>query len=234
MVTLDARGKLFVTLSGLFVTSLVVGDLIGGKLMGVPLFGDVHRLSVGFLPFPITFLLTDLLNEFYGKRAARVVTWVGFGMAAFTLVVITAAVAVPWHPDTLAPGWGGLTPGPFEAVFASGRRILLASMAAYVVAQLVDIATFHRIKLLTGPRLLWLRATGSTVVSQFIDTCIIQSLVWGEDLSVAGLVNLIVTSYLGKLLIALGLTPLIYAGHALVERVLGIPPVRPGDEGPPA
>ncbi len=112
--TLDTRAKLFLTLTSVFITALVVGDLIGGKLMGVPLFGEMRYLSVGFIPFPITFLLTDLINEFYGKRAARVVTWVGFGMAVFTLLVLTVAVAAPWHPDTLQPGWSGLTPSTFD------------------------------------------------------------------------------------------------------------------------
>lgn len=221
---LDTRGKLFLALSALFITSLVVGDLIGGKLTGVPLFGSVHFLSVGFIPFPITFLLTDLLNEFYGKQAARTVTWVGFGMAVFTLVVVTVAVAVPWHPETLTAEWSGLTPAPYEAVFASGRRILIASMTAYVVAQLIDIAVFHKLKSLTGGKLLWLRATGSTVISQLLDTVVIQSLVWSDNLDVPKLVNLILASWLGKVLIALLLTPLIYAGHAFVERVLGIEP----------
>lgn len=228
--TLDTRAKLFLSLTAVFVTSLVVGDLIGGKLMGVPLFGQVHYLSVGFIPFPITFLLTDLLNEFYGKRAARTVTWVGFGMAVFTLVVVTVAVAMPWHPDTLQPGWTGLTPSTFDAVFASGRRILIASMTAYVVAQLIDIAVFHRLKSLTKGKLLWVRATGSTVISQLIDTIVIQSLVWSGNLDVPRLTNLIITSWVGKVFIAVLLTPLIYAGHALVQRVLGLTPLPPGAE----
>ncbi len=226
-MTLDTRGKLFLALSALFVTSLVVGDIIGGKLMGVPLFGATHFLSVGFIPFPITFLLTDLLNEFYGKQAARTVTWVGFGMAVFTLVVLTVAVAVPWHPETLTPEWKGLTPAPYDAVFASGRQILVASMTAYVVAQLIDIAVFTRIKALTRGRFLWLRATGSTVISQLVDTVIIQSLVWSGNLSIPKLTNLVIASWVGKVLIALLLTPLIYAGHAIVERVLKIEPVKP-------
>jgi queuosine precursor transporter len=226
-VPLDTRAKLFLTLTALFVTALVVGDLIGGKLMGVPLFGEVRFLSVGFIPFPITFLLTDLLNEFYGKRAARTVTWVGFGMAVFTLLVLTVAVAAPWHPETLKPGWTGLTPGIFDAVFASGRRILIASMTAYVVAQLIDIAVFHRLKSLTGGKFFWVRATGSTIASQLFDTIIIQSLVWSGSLDLDKLTNLIITSWVGKVLIALLLTPLIYAGHALVERVLGVPPLPP-------
>lgn len=224
---LDTRAKLFLSLSALFCTALVVGDIIGGKLTGVPLFGSVHFLSVGFIPFPITFLLTDLLNEFYGKQAARTVTWVGFGMAVFTLVILTVAVAVPWHPETLKPEWTGLTPTPYDAVFASGRRILIASMTAYVVAQLIDIAVFHKLKSLTGGKLLWLRATGSTVVSQLIDTIVIQSLVWSGNLDVPKLINLVLTSWLGKILIALLLTPLIYAGHAFVERVLKIEPQKP-------
>lgn len=228
--TLDTRAKLFLSLTAVFVTSLVVGDLIGGKLMGVPLFGQVHYLSVGFIPFPITFLLTDLLNEFYGKRAARTVTWVGFGMAVFTLVVVTVAVAMPWHPDTLQPEWTGLTPSTFDAVFASGRRILIASMTAYVVAQLIDIAVFHRLKSLTRGKLLWVRATGSTVISQLIDTIVIQSMVWSGNLEVPRLTNLIITSWVGKVFIAVLLTPLIYAGHALVQRVLGLTPLPPDAE----
>lgn len=222
---LDTRGRLFLTLAALFVTSLVVGDLIGGKLMAVPFFGTTQLLSVGFIPFPITFLLTDLLNEFYGKQAARTVTLVGLGMAVFTLVVITIAVAVPFHPVALAPEWKGVTPAAFDAVFASGTRILIASMVAYLFAQLLDIAIFHRLKRLTSGRMLWLRATGSTVVSQLLDTVVIQALVWSDNLDVPKLVGLIVASWLGKLLIAVLLTPLIYAGHALVERVLGIAPM---------
>jgi uncharacterized integral membrane protein (TIGR00697 family) len=221
---LDTRGKLFVFLAALFVTSLVVGDLIGGKLMGVPFFGTTQILSAGFLPFPITFLLTDLLNEFYGKSAARTVTFVGLAMAVFTLVVLMLAVAAPWHPVTQGETWGGLTPKTYDAVFASGQRILVASMVAYVFAQLLDIAVFHRLKKLTNGRFLWLRATGSTVISQLLDTIVIQYLVWNESLDVAKLSSLIIGSWLGKLIIAVALTPLIYAGHALLIRVLKIEP----------
>ncbi|PZR04218.1 MAG: preQ0 transporter [Archangium gephyra] len=227
---LDTRGKLFLTLAALFTTSLVVGDIIGGKLMGVPFFGSVQLLSVGFIPFPITFLLTDLLNEFYGKAAARTVTLVGLGMALFTLLLLTLAVAAPWHPVTQATDWKGLTPGPYDAVFASGTRILVASMVAYLFAQLLDIAIFHRLKTLTAGRMLWLRATGSTVVSQLLDTVVIQSLVWNDTLDVTKLSGLIIASWLGKLIIAVLLTPMIYAGHAVVERLLGIAPL-PHDAG---
>ena len=109
-------------------------------------------------------------------------------------------------------------------MFASGQRILLASMVAYVFAQLLDIAVFHQLKRATKGRFLWLRATGSTVISQLLDTILIQWLVWNESLDVAKLTSLIIGSWLGKLIIAIALTPLIYAGHALLIRVLKIEP----------
>lgn len=228
---LDTRGKLFLTLAALFVSALLVGDLIGGKLFEASLFGFTVRYSVGIIPFPITFLLTDLLNEFYGKRAARVVTWVGFAMALFTFGVITLAVALPWDPVTQEPGWGGITQPAFDNVFAGGQRILAASMVAYLAAQFVDIAVFAKVKAMTGGRLLWLRATGSTLVSQLIDTALIQTLAWVGVLPMEKVMSLIVASYLTKLVVAVGLTPVIYAGHAVVERWLKIPPARIGEDG---
>ena len=114
---------------------------------------------------------------------------------------------------------------------SGSRRILFASMCAYVIAQLTDIALFHAIKRRSKNRLLWLRATGSTVVSQLIDTIVIQTIAWWGLLPFERIANIAVTSYAVKLLVAIGLTPLIYAGHALVERRLGLSPVRIDDEG---
>jgi uncharacterized integral membrane protein (TIGR00697 family) len=221
LTRLDTRSKLLLSLAGLFVTSLVVGDLIGVKLFVV----GGTTFSAGFIPFPITFLLTDLLNEFYGKKVARAVTWVGFSMAVFTLIILTIAVSLPPSPITEAADWTGVRQPDFEKVFGGSRRILVASMVAYLFAQFTDIWVFNRLKAVTHGRLLWLRATGSTVFSQLIDTVVIQTLAWQDALDVRVLVGLIVSSYLGKLVIAVGLTPLVYLGHGVVTRWLGIPPV---------
>src|SRR5688572_28142783 len=145
-VTLDARLKLFVFLAGLFVTSLIVGDLIGGKLYQAEIGGLALTISVGMIPFPIVFLLTDLINEFYGKRAARFVTFVGFSMAVFTIVILATADAVPFAGFTEAADWTGVNASSFERIFASSQRILLASTLAYLSAQLVDITIFHFLK----------------------------------------------------------------------------------------
>jgi len=220
-VRLDARQKLFAVLVALFVTSLLVGDLIGGKLydLGVDIAGLPLGISVGMIPFPIVFLLTDLINEFYGKKAARFVTLVGFGMAWFTIVVLQLAVMVPWPASPFHTS--------FDMIFASSQKILFASTVAYLTAQFIDIAIFHFVKRKLGDRMLWLRATGSTVVSQLIDTVVIGFIVWWSSKSIAAIVGIILTSYATKVVVAIAATPLIYAGHALVERGLGIVPVPP-------
>ncbi|HLU67176.1 MAG TPA: queuosine precursor transporter [Kofleriaceae bacterium] len=226
---LDARLKLFVFLAGLFVTSLIVGDLIGGKLYQKEVAGLVLTISVGMIPFPVVFLLTDLINEFYGARAARYVTLVGFAMALFTIGVLQLAAVVPWAPFAREPGYEGMTPAAFENVFSNSQWMLFASTVAYLVAQLIDIAVFHAVKRRLGGRFLWLRATGSTVISQLIDTCVILFIAFGKTLPLSQIASLIGTSYVFKVTVAVALTPLIYAGHALVERGLGLEPARPAD-----
>jgi uncharacterized integral membrane protein (TIGR00697 family) len=232
-VRLDRRAQFFVFLVAVFVTSLVVGDILGGKLTEAPLFGQMRIISVGMIPFPVTFLLTDLLNEFYGKKAARFVTIVGFFMALFTYVLILVSASLPWASLSREPSWTGMTEVAFQSVFLSSQRILLASMVAYLFGQFLDIGVFHLLKRLTHNRLLWLRATGSTLVSQLVDTFVIQLLAWSGTLSVAKLLELVTTGYTIKIVAAVGLTPFIYAGHVLVQRVLGIAPVLLDERGEP-
>lgn len=227
----DKRVRLFMALAALFVVCLVLGDVIGGKLTSVEVLGVSFPISVGMVPFPVTFLLTDILNEFYGKRAARFVTWVGFAMVAFAIATLQLAMAIPWAGFTREPGWTGMTEAAFNNVFGGSQRILFASMVAYLTAQFIDIAVFHFFKRLTSNRFLWLRATGSTVVSQLVDTLVIQWIAWYGMMPLSRIGQIAVSSYAVKLVVAIGLTPLIYAGHALLERVAGIPPVHLDERG---
>ncbi|HEY8429564.1 MAG TPA: queuosine precursor transporter [Sandaracinaceae bacterium] len=227
----DARTKLFLVLAAVFTTCLVVGDVIGGKLVEVPMPGWTVVLTVGMIPFPVTFLLTDLLNEFYGKKAARFVTYVGFGCAVLTYVFIFVGGAIPIASFTREPGWDGVTEEAFANVFLGSQRMILASLTAYMVAQLVDIFAFHALKRMTKGRLLWLRATGSTVISQAVDTVTINFVAWTGVLGFDQIINVIASSYAMKILIAIGLTPLVYAGHAAIERWFGMRPVRVDEDG---
>jgi queuosine precursor transporter len=230
-VTLDARTKLLFVLAAVFVTALVVGNIIGGKLYQTEAGGLALTISVGMVPFPVVFLLTDLINEFYGQRTARFVTWVGFAMAWFTIAIIQVADQVPFAPFTAGAAWTGVNADAFDRVFVSSTKILVASTAAYLVGQLVDIGVFHFLRRRTSGKALWLRATGSTVISQLIDTVLINFLVWwvlaeaGQEMSGRTLVSIMVTSYVVKAVVALAMTPLIYGAHELVERGLGIRPV---------
>ncbi len=230
---IDVRTRLFVSLAALFVTSLIVGDIIGGKLLETHVFGVSFVISVGMIPFPITFLLTDILNEFYGSKSAQFVTWVGFCLALFAYTLLFVSMQLPWAELTRAASWTGMNESSFNNVFGGSMRILVASMVAYLFSQFADISAFNLLKRLSRNRFLWLRATGSTVASQLVDTVVIQTLAWYGLLSGGQIFRLVLTSYAVKLVIALGLTPLIYAGHAFVERSLGIKPVVFTEAGEP-
>lgn len=221
---LEPRTWLFVTLVAIFITCLVVGDLVGGKLTGVHLFGREWVFAVGMLSFPVTFVLTDILSEFYGRSAVRRVTLLAFFMVALTFVIAYAAGAMPWASFTQSPSWDGVQEVHFSTVFTQAGRIQLSSMTAFLLASLVDISVFFLLKRLTGNRMLWLRATGSTAISQLFDTVVIQALAFGDKLTPAEYFNVVSTSYLIKLAVAIFITPVIYGLHVVIERLLHIPP----------
>ena len=221
---LDARLNLFITLVAVFMVCLVVGDLIGGKVTSIHAFGREWPFSVGQLAFPVTFILTDILNEFYGRTVVRRVTFLAFFMVGLAVAIIAIAGQLPWWGVTLGKDWDGVTPHEFDIVFSQAMWIQLSSMAAFLIGNLVDISVFFLIKRATGNRMLWLRSTGSTAVSQLIDTVIINALVWGSKVTFDGYVALVFGSYVIKLAAAIGVTPVIYALHGLIERWFHIEP----------
>jgi len=224
---LDTRLTLFLYLVGTFLTCLLIGDLIGGKLTSFTIPGIDHTLvfSVGQISFPLTFVLTDIINEFYGRQVARKVTYLAFWMVGLAVVVIVAASAMPWWSVALSPDWTGVDPPAFERVFSNALRIQISSMFAFLTAQVIDISVFFLLKKATGNRMLWLRATGSTAVSQIIDTALITALVFGEKMTTAEYVKAVTSSYEVKLLAAVAVTPIIYALHELLEKRYRLAPV---------
>ena len=208
----DRRQLLYLWLAGLFVAALVVADLIGGKLFR---FWGID-LSCGMLAFPITFVLTDVLNEFYGSAATRRVTYVGLGAAAMAFLIINVALRAPVSPES------PLSAEAFGQVFGLSSRLYVASLSAYIASQLLDIAVFTSLRRLTGERFLWLRATGSTLVSQAIDTIIVSVVFYVGLKPWLFIAKMTAASYVMKFVIALALTPLIYAVHALVLRVVRV------------
>jgi len=215
---IDARLRLFLYIVGVFLTCLLIGNLIGGKLTSLTVFGEERLISVGELSFPLTFVLTDIVNEFYGRKAARQITMLGFFMTALAFGIIHLADAVPFADRS------AITPAAYENVFTSATRIQIASMVAYLCAQFLDIGVFFFIKKATGDRFLWLRSTGSTAISQMVDTILVVTIAF-TSLPGHVLVNIIVTSYLVKLFAAIVMTPVIYGLHELLERHYKLTPV---------
>ena len=225
------RDALFLSLAGIFLTSLVLGNVIGTTkfvtIFSVELSGwmltvvpelirdnSVYTMSVpvGVIAYPFTFLATDLLSELYGRKKAQLVVWVGFWMNVFMLFLMTVN---HWLPSTAGVS-GGLQ--LFEGVYEFMIGNTIASMIAYLVAQTVDVRLFHFWKDLTDGKHLWLRNNASTTVSQLVDSTAILSILYfagnlGQDVDTVGkLVILILNSYLFKFFFALFDTPLCYLG----------------------
>ncbi|MDP6877109.1 MAG: queuosine precursor transporter [Candidatus Marinimicrobia bacterium] len=214
---MEFKEKLFLLLSSIFLTSLVVGNIIGTTK-----FVNVFGLTVpaGTLAYPFTFLATDLICELYGKKRAQVLVWVGFSMNFFMLGLMMLG-----HYLKDASGVSGAT-STFESVYGFMIGNVIASMFAYLVAQSVDVKLFHFWKHLTKGKHLWLRNNLSTVVSQLVDTTAILSVLYiannlGDSVrTISDLISLIIASYLFKFCIALLDTPLFYIGvWGLKDRV---------------
>lgn len=228
--------RLYMWLTGVFVTCLLMANVLGVKLFRIDLEwseGNVLPIehTVGMLPFPITFVLTDLVNEYYGKKAARRIAYIGFTMAMLAFVLITLARQIPIREGV--PGTA--TQAAFENIFGSASLMYIASVMAFLLGSLLDIFLFGIFKRLTRGRMVWLRATGSTVISQLFDSFVITFLffwlfprVLGEESATLGFVfSMALTGYVLKLVIAIALTPVIYLGRWSIRRLVGIQPLPP-------
>jgi uncharacterized integral membrane protein (TIGR00697 family) len=211
---MDRKQRLFVWVTSVFVSALLISDLIGGKFFRV--YGI--DLSVGMIPFPLTFILTDVVNEFYGTEGARRITFIGLGMAVFVFTIINVALALPVSPES------PMSQELFARSFGWSARLYVASLTAYVVGQLLDIAMFQVFLRLTGHRFLWLRATGSTVVSQAVDSLVVNFVLLSGSKSIDFVLTAARNGYVVKLVLAIGLTPLLYVGRGLFLRYLEATP----------
>jgi len=211
-----ASQKLFVYMCAIFVACLLLGDVIGGKIIRTPL----GPISVGIIPFPVTFLLTDVVNDFYGRRGARFLTMLGFYMALLAWALLQVTTLMPVDGSTY------FTQSEYAKVFGGSAQLFVASMLAYLVGQFLDIHVFHFWKAITQSCHLWLRSTGSTIFSQAVDTVTIN-LIFGRVTAGWGwgfIGAKIGREYVIKFVVAVLLTPAIYAVHGAVVRGLGIEP----------
>ncbi|HEY9746710.1 MAG TPA: queuosine precursor transporter [Oculatellaceae cyanobacterium] len=212
----DLSHKVYAWLAAVFVISLVIADLTGSMLFSFrpPFQKELVLLSAGVLPFPITFILTDLVNEFYGKSAARFITWLGFGMCLLTYVYLSVGAMLPVDDRTLLPK------PAFMHIYTQYTGMFVASLIAYLIGQMLDIQVFHVFRTITKHRLIWLRATGSTVISQLFDSLVVTTIAFWGQMQASDMLRLALGNYTWKFFIAVGITPLLYLGHYVMKRLM--------------
>ena len=217
--------NIYLLLAGLFITSLVVSNLIFQKFfywypLDIKLLGNsLFELSVGILPYPITFLITDLISEIYGKKRANQVVVTGIFASFFSMGILLIANEVPAIKNS------PIDDETFNQVFALSPIAALASMIAYLLAQFVDIRIYHFWKNLTQGKMLWLRNNFSTFSSQLVDTVLVVGL-----LSIFGVLEwklfwgLVISGFLFKIIVAALDTPLLYLFVGIFRKTFDLKP----------
>lgn len=209
---------LFLILSGLFIAAVITGNLIFQKFFHWDFFGIyTFELSVGILPYPVTFLITDIVSEIYGRKRANRVVITGLFAALFMLLIIVVANDVP------STEWSPVNNNEFSGVFGLSFIAVLASVVAYLLAQLLDVRLFHFWKKLTKGKHLWLRNNASTFASQFVDTFTVLFLLCSfgvVDWKLFG--GLLLNGFLFKVMFAALDTPVIYALVFLIRKHFGL------------
>lgn len=238
-VTSDKGSLLFLVLGGFFITNALIAEFIGVKIfslensLGVsPLNWDVFgyvlsmELTAGVLLWPVVFIMTDIINEYYGPKGVRLLSngAILFILYSFLMVFISIEL-VPaswWGASKQKVGIDDMQIA-FFGVFGQGLWIIGGSLVAFLIGQIVDVFVFHKIKAKTGEKGIWLRATGSTLVSQLIDSFVVLYIAFGigDDWAMSRILAIGFINYTYKFIVAIALTPLLYLVHNIIDSFLG-------------
>lgn len=237
--------RLFIGLAAFFLANALVAEFMGVKIFSLNLmFGikdltfqflgqkiDGMNLTCGVLLWPFVFLMTDIINEYFGKKGVRFLSYLGAGAIAYSFLMLWMAMEVPpapWWIFSSSFGEQLNYENAYDSVFGQGNAIIIGSLLAFLLSQLIDVYVFHAIKRRTGEKFVWLRSTGSTLISQLIDSFVVLTYAFyisriGKDnqWSIQLVLAVGVLNYTYKFLVAILLTPLIYLGHEVIERFLG-------------
>ncbi len=238
--------KLFLVLGGFFVANAIIAEFIGIKIfslektlgfepLNMEFFGVGglgFSLTAGVLLWPVVFVMTDLINEYFGNKGVRFLSFMVVGLIIYAFLMVYFAIWIKpdsWWQDVS----GTLSNDPgmhvkdmnvaFRKIFGQGLWIIMGSLVAFLIGQIVDVFVFHSIKKVTGEKNLWLRATGSTFISQFIDSFVVLIIAFyiGNDWDLVRVLAIGSVNYIYKLVMAIVLTPVIYGAHYAIEKYLG-------------
>lgn len=241
----DRPAKLFLAITAFFVANALIAEAIGIKIFSLEklfgqqpfnfsLFGQsglAFNLTCGVLLWPLEFIITDIINEFYGPKAVRRLSIIAVCLIAYAFLMYFLAIGVPpadfWITSGQVQGITNMQTA-FNGIFGQGMRIIAGSIVAFLVSQLVDVYVFHKIKKITGNKKIWLRATGSTLVSQLVDSYIVLFIAFTGVFSWQMILAIGIVNYTYKFIMALVLTPVIvwaekrienYVGHTVAEKM---------------
>jgi len=198
------KDQLYIILAGIFIASLVTCNLIANKFVTVDLGFKVFIVSAGILPYPLTFLVTDLISELYGQKKANLVVFSGFVASMFVLLFLWLGSQFDAIPSSM------VNDSTYNAVFQNAWRLIAASMIAYLFAQFIDVRIFHFWKRLTNGKHLWLRNNGSTIASQLVDTTLVICILFIGVWEPSQIISAIIDGWIFKMLMAFIDTPIIY------------------------
>ncbi|MBL7836739.1 MAG: queuosine precursor transporter [Bacteroidetes bacterium] len=237
---IDRKTKLYILLGCFFLTNAIVAEFIGSKIFSMELslgfsqfdwnFFGVEGLSFdmtcGVILWPFVFVMTDIINEYYGKDGVKRLSYIASGMIAYAFIVVFLAiqsVPAPWWIESGVEQQVPNMQNAYNKVFGQGLWIIIGSLVAFLFGQFVDVYVFHWIKKASGDKYLWLRSTGSTLVSQFIDSFIVLFIAFyiGSNWNFEKVLAIGLMNYIFKFIVAILLTPLLYLLHNLIDNYLG-------------
>ncbi len=246
----DRGARLFLILGGFFIANALLAELMGSKLfsleaslglqpMNLTLFGQAFsfNLTAGVVLWPVVFIMTDIINEYYGPKGVRFLSYLTVGLIIYAFLVFFVAIRLTPASFWARDYYKGVPDSnlAFAGIFGQGQAIIVASLIAFLIGQLLDVFIFHRIKKRTGESRIWLRATGSTLVSQAVDSFVVLFIAFYVAPRIAGttapwpfaqVMAICVGNYIYKFLVAVLLTPVIYGVHGAIEKYLGHPLAR--------
>jgi queuosine precursor transporter len=235
----DKPTKLFLGIAAFFCCNALIAESIGTKIFSLEklfgfnpfhftLFGQSGlsiSLTCGVLLWPLEFVMTDIVNEYYGPKAVRRISFTAIILISYAFLMFYAAIKVPpadfWITSHAASDNIPDMQNAFNGIFGQGMRIIIGSLVAFLVSQLVDVYVFHKIKKITGEKKIWLRSTGSTLVSQLVDSYIVLFIAFSGVFSWQQILAIGVVNYIYKATMAIILTPVIYIAERRIEKYVG-------------
>jgi uncharacterized integral membrane protein (TIGR00697 family) len=234
------KHRLFVILTGIFLTNAIMAEMIGVKIfsaeatVGLPPanlnilgFTMDFNLTAGAVIWPVVFITSDLINEYFGKPGVKRISYLCAFLIAYAFLIVFVTIKLPpagWWMEAYSKDDQGNyfnMSFAFNRIFGQGMRIIVGSLSAFLLGQLVDVFVFHRMRKVTGHKHLWLRATGSTLVSQIVDSFVVLYIAFYGTFSNSQLMAIGITNYIYKFAASIVLTPLIYLGHYWIDIYLG-------------